>query len=817
MTDPAARSLQLHHVPLGIEDPYTVQPWERYPREPREGDAVTVSAVTRPPGAVSGVTVEVAPSEGSQFSVSALHAPYEGEGDRWEAMLGHFRAGTTVTYRLTASASDGEIARVGPFAFEPAKWHDLTRITTWEALHGGLRATLSDRNGTLSTLCLEAIAPDVLRLRLWPLAPETPPQAPEGLPFTTTEENGKVVVAPTNLRVELGIDDATLAIEWPDAAGGVTRLSTGCAGLAWLDAGDDHPHAVRLRLSLVDDEGLYATGERFDQFDRRGQRFDFRVYEQYKEQRARTYLPMPLLISSRGYALSVAGTRPFQMDAGAGASDVLEVTAEVSRRASACLEALIVVSKSPLEALQSYLQHTGLPVLPPDWAFGLWMSANDWNSQERVLAEVDRGVHEGVPGGVVVIEAWSDEETFYIWNDAQYRPVPAGRPPCLADFHFPGTGRWPDPKALIDELHRRGLRVVLWQIPLVKNPDEPHPQRSLDVEAIVRNRWCTLDAEGEPYRNPGWWFPGALLPDLTNPEALDWWLSRRRYLVEELGVDGFKTDGGEHIWGRDVQFADGRGGDEMINAFPVLYAAAYHRLLRDCGREDGLTFSRAGYAGSQRYPAHWAGDENSTWDAFRHSIIAGLSAAASGIPFWGWDIAGFSGEIPSGELYRRAWMMAAFCPIMQYHSEYNARREPSRDRTPWNIAERTGDPEVLPACRRYAQVRKWLLPYIAREARHTAATGRPVMCALCLAFSEDPACRVYPYQYLFGRDLLVAPTVEEGASFQRVYLPAGTWRDLWSERLFMGPAEVSVAVPPDHIPVFVRSGAASPLDRPFES
>jgi alpha-glucosidase (family GH31 glycosyl hydrolase) len=253
----------------------------------------------------------------------------------------------------------------------------------------------------------------------------------------------------------------------------------------------------------------------------------------------------------------------------------------------------------------------------------------------------------------------------------------------------------------------------------------------------------------------------------------------------------------------------------MINAFPVEYAAAYHRLLQECGRQDGMTFSRAGYAGSRRYPAHWAGDENSTWAAFRHSIVAGLSAGASGIPFWGWDIAGFSGDIPSGELYRRAWMMATFCPIMQYHSEYNAQREPSHDRTPWNIAELTGDGHVLPVCRFYAAVRRVLKPYIIREAQHTAASGRPLMCALPLAFPTDPACRAYPYQYLFGRDLLVAPTVEEGMMTQRVYLPEGEWRDLWTGEALVGPDELVVAVPPDHIPVFVRPGALPPLDQPL--
>jgi alpha-glucosidase (family GH31 glycosyl hydrolase) len=814
MIESASESLRLRHVPHGIEDPYVPQPWERCPREPITGDAVTVAAVTEPTGAARVVIAEVNVGGGDSFVIDARPVPHDGDGDRWEAVLGSFSTGTAVGYRLTAESEDGERASTDWFVFEPLAWHPLGAIASWEATSTQLQVTLTNGTDTPSALALEVLAPNVLRLRAWPRAPKIMPSRSGGLPLSTEADDERIVMRCSDVRIRLGLVNGSLSVEWPGESGDHRRLSSVRDGwLAWLAAPSGHPHAVRLGLLLTEDEALYGSGERFDQLDRRGCAFDFHVYEQYKDQGARTYLPVPLVLSSRGYVLFVTGTRPLQIDAGAIRKDVLEVTAEVGRDPAACLETLVFLATSPLDALQSYLQYVGLPVLPPDWAFGLWMSSNDWNDQRRVMSEVDRARREGIPGDVVIIEAWSDEETFYIWNDAEYLPISADRPPHLDDFRFPPEGRWPDPKGMIDEVHRRGMRILLWQIPLVKNPDVPHPQRSLDVEGMLRHRWCALDAVGEPYRNPGWWFPGALLPDLTNPDAVDWWLSRRRYLVEGLGVDGFKTDGGEHLWGRDLQFADGRKGDEMINAFPVIYAAAYHQLLRDCGREDGLTFSRAGFAGSQLYPAHWAGDENSTWDAFRHSIVAGLSAGASGLPFWGWDIAGFSGEIPSGELYRRAWMMATFCPIMQYHSEH-WQREPSRDRTPWNIAERTGDPDVLPVCRMYTAVRGQLRPYIAREARHTAATGRPLMCALCLAFPQDVTCRAFPYEYLFGRDLLVAPTVTEGAAVQRVYLPAGRWRDLWSHGFYDGPSEIVVDVAPDHIPVFARQGALPPLDRP---
>ena len=148
--------------------------------------------------------------------------------------------------------------------------------------------------------------------------------------------------------------------------------------------------------------------------------------------------------------------------------------------------------------------------------------------------------------------------------------------------------------------------------------------------------------------------------------------------------------------------------------------------------------------------------------------------------------------------------MAAFCPIMQYHSEFNQHREPCHDRTPWNIRARTGDQRVIPAFRHFVNTRHNLMPYIWQEAQHAARTGQPMMRALGLWHREAS-----PYQYFFGRDLLVCPVVEEGASAWSAYLPGGDWFDLWTGERFAGGRQVTVPAPLDCIPVFVRAGAMS--------
>jgi alpha-glucosidase (family GH31 glycosyl hydrolase) len=288
-----------------------------------------------------------------------------------------------------------------------------------------------------------------------------------------------------------------------------------------------------------------------------------------------------------------------------------------------------------------------------------------------------------------------------------------------------------------------------------------------------------------------------------------------RYLVEEVGVDGFKTDGGEHGWGTDLVYADGTHGGETNNRFPVLYTGAYHELMRSAGR-DPVTFSRAGFTGSQAFPCHWAGDEDSTWEAFRASISAGLSAGVSGVSYWAWDLAGFSGEVPDPELYLRSAAMAALSPIMQYHSEYNHHRTPSRDRTPWNVAERTGDARVVPLFRRFVELRERLVPYLSAEGRRSVEQGLPLMRALFLAWPDDARVWEFPEQYLLGDALLVAPVTAPGVTRQRAYLPAGAWVDPWSGERLAGAQVVEREAPLDRIPVFVQAAHAAELIEAFQ-
>ncbi|TDW92731.1 TIM-barrel domain-containing protein [Kribbella sp. VKM Ac-2566] len=569
-------------------------------------------------------------------------------------------------------------------------------------------------------------------------------------------------------------------------------------GVEWLVSADS-VHRARFELPLRPGDHLVGFGERYDHLDQRGKQLDAVVFEQYKAQGAhgRTYLPMPFAhVVNGGWGFHVRTSRRTWFS-----SDDRSLKVEVALGDEPVVD-LAVYEGSPTEVLTAFLDEVGRAEELPDWVFRLWASGNEWNTQDLVMARMDAHRDLDIPVGAVVIEAWSDEEGITIWRDAQYDVTTDGSAHKASDFNYPADGAWPSPKTMIDELHDRDIKVILWQIPLQKS-EFSTGQVAADADAMIRERHAVLEGNGTAYHNRGWWFPQALMPDLSVQRTRDWWTEKRRYLVEDLDVDGFKTDGGEHAWGHDLRYADGRLGDEGNNLFPVHYARAFGDLLRSAGKAP-VTFSRAGFTGSQAHGIFWAGDEDSTWEAFRSSITAGLTAASCGIVYWGWDLAGFSGPVPDAELYLRATAASAFLPIMQYHSEFNHHRRPLRDRTPWHVAETTGDDRIVPVFRAYAVLREKLVPYLAAQAARTIATDRPLLRPLFFDHADDQAIWRHPYQYLLGDDLLVNPVLEPGATTWTTYLPSGTWYDAWTGGS-VPSGRVTRDVPLDTIPVYSRT------------
>lgn len=566
---------------------------------------------------------------------------------------------------------------------------------------------------------------------------------------------------------------------------------------------------VRAALPLSANDRVVGFGERFHSVDQRREYVDAVVYEEYKGQGHRTYLPTPFaMIIGSNYGFYVNSSTPSRYDVGVTNPGLLKIEVDISSGQKKC--EIKGYFGDPSDILHQYLSEFALPKAPPNWIYKLWASSNEWNTQERVEKEIHSSIVNDIEIGVVVIEAWSDESTFTVFRDAQYAPNDGSQGLRSRDIHYPANGAWPDPKAMIDDLHAKNMKLLLWQNPLIKDKGEPGSQVDAIWNFAIENNLVVKDGDGNPYKVRGFWFRDALMPDLTDANVRMWWADLHRYLVTEMGVDGFKTDGGEHAWGSDLQYLDGRTGLEKNNLFPVAYAQTFHELFRS-SKKEGITFSRAGFAGSSSYPTFWAGDEDSTWDAYRASVRAGITASASGIFFWGWDIGGFSGDLPTSELYLRGTAMATFCPIMQFHSEFNHHQIPSNDRSPWNIAEQTGDVHVIPIFRKFTKVRNSLLSYLEAEGIEAIRSGRPIMAGLFFDYADDAEIWNVPYQYMLGRYILVAPVTQPGVLTWKVYLPEGNWIDFWTREVHQGATWVEADAPLDRIPAFVKEEAAGSI------
>lgn len=582
---------------------------------------------------------------------------------------------------------------------------------------------------------------------------------------------------------------------------------------------DQHGDVYNAQLHLkFPGTAVYGLGEKYDAVNQIGKKPLNYVVEQFANQGDKTYIPIPFMFTDAGVSFLQKSSYPSSFDFTNQDQDHwIDLDIFASCPKTGVLFEATAHTGTPAHLLSKYTDETGAAVLPPKWAFGPWMSSNGWNTQKEALEQIQMMKETAIPSTVMVLEAWSDEETFYIWNDAQYTPRKDGGEIRYSDFTFPEDGKWPNPKEFCDTLNKNGVKLVLWNIPVIKYEAAPHGvQLDLDWEYAQENELCLKNADGSPYHITEMWFGNSLIPDFTNPKTREWWFNCRRYLVEELGVVGFKTDGGEFLFDPDAYFYDGRTVAQAHNDFPNMYEAAYHELLKSCG---GITFSRAGYTGAQRYPIHWAGDQLSTFSELKSQLTAGLSAGLTGIPFWSFDIGGFAGNFPTTELYLRSAAFGAFAPVMQFHSEPRGgqyymveRNHWNNDRSPWNMAIANADDSIVPIYRLFANLRMNLLPYIWQEAQHSSKTSRPMMSHLIYDYSDDNNVRNIEDEYMFGRDLLVAPVIMEGAQGRDIYLPEGKWYDLWTGESYDGKQTISYDCPIDKIPVFVKNGAAIPVN-----
>lgn len=341
------------------------------------------------------------------------------------------------------------------------------------------------------------------------------------------------------------------------------------------------------------------------------------------------------------------------------------------------------------------------------------------------------------------------------------------------------AAKFPDPKAMVDRLHEQGFKVTLWVPPFFD------PASVVFADANARNFLVRHPATGDPYLTRWWQGYGGLL-DVSNREALDWWLANLQRLQTDYGIDGFKFDGGE---GNFLP-------PESVTALPMSRRQYADRYVQWVAQHFAWTEVRAGWR-SQRHGLffrEW--DKWSRWglDNGLHSVLTqALTLSVIGYPFILPDMIGgnaYSGERPDAELLIRWTQLTALLPAMQFSIP------------PWLY-----DSETDAICRRYAVLHSELAPYIHSLVDHTIRDGTPIVRPLFWHAPADVTATMLDDQFLLGDLLLVAPVLKAAQRTRNVYLPAGQWRDRWTGTVFDGPHWLeNYAAPLETLPLFERLG-----------
>jgi alpha-glucosidase (family GH31 glycosyl hydrolase) len=505
---------------------------------------------------------------------------------------------------------------------------------------------------------------------------------------------------------------------------------------------------------------LFGLGEGGPQFDRRGSTDAMRSGQGgYKLRTHGGRVPIPWIIGASGWAIFFH--QPF------GTFDLNGAQAKfqpASRSAALPLDLFFVASPDPATIMAEYARITGHAEMPPLWSFGYQQSHRTLASREEVLAEAKTFREKKLPCDALIYlgtgfcpSGWNTENGSFVWNSRVF----------------------PDPKQMLDELHKDNFRAVMHVVIL-----------SDRLHGTVHDP-CSVSRFDEE-------------------EASCHWDAHRKDFAQ--GVDGWWPDEGDPLDSRSRLVRN-----RMYWEGPQL----------DRPRERPYALHRNAYAGMQRYASFlWSGDVYSTWETLKTHVPIALNTALSGIPYWGTDIGGF---VPTpeftAELYVRWFQFGAFCPLFRSHGRAWKLRLPwgwnTGDPGPVEINNYNGaaipdasqlhDARVEPICRKYLELRYRMLPYLYSAVHECATKGMPIMRALWLHFPDDPKAVECGDEYLWGRSVLVAPVVEKGATTRRVYLPRSNWYDFWSGERLAGGREISRPVNLETMPLFVREGSILPL------
>jgi alpha-D-xyloside xylohydrolase len=460
-------------------------------------------------------------------------------------------------------------------------------------------------------------------------------------------------------------------------------------------------------------------------------------------------------------------------------------------RATRQMDYWITAGDDPKDILTKYTAVTGHAPMFPENLMGLWQCKLRYRTQDEVLTVARRYRQEGIKIDQIVID-------FFHWT-------------VQGDWKFDKT-YWPDPMAMIDELHSMGIRVIVSVWPSVDRRSEnfaPMMERGLLIRT-ERGAAQTYDYQGD-----------CVEIDPFNPETRKyiWEVCKRNYA--DLGIDGFWLDNSEPDYGvydfENYRYCEGSA-LTCSNLYPQMFSRAFFEPMSEERKEIPVNLLRCGWAGSQKYGnVIWSGDVPSTFEAFREQLQAGLNIGLAGIPWWTTDIGGFMTDDVNDpdflQLLIRWYQFAVYSAVLRMHGDRGPYNIPPLDDRDWGGGYlHTGQPNELWSygeenyriMRKYYDVRIALHDYIRSLYEEAHETGAPLIRTMFFEFPQDKKCWDLQDQYMFGTKYLVAPILYLNQFEREVYLPEGKWKNVNTGEILEGEQTITAKAPIDEIPVFEK-------------
>lgn len=541
-------------------------------------------------------------------------------------------------------------------------------------------------------------------------------------------------------------------------------------------------------ISLRPGERIYGLGEKNGSINRVGHQFKMWNSDNpcYQVDKDPLYKSIPFFMSSEGYGIYFDNTFKTTYHFGTESADNYLFATPGGE-----MIYYFIYGPSYKQIIGRYMNLTGHPIMPPDWALGFSQSRG-MLTNEKLTREIANGFRKRqIPCDIIFQDiGWTQYLQDFNWRKENYM----------------------DPVKMLDDLENQGFKVIVSQDPVVSQANKKQWNEADSLGYFVKDI-----RTGKSYDMPWPWGGNCGVVDFTNPAVADWWGNYQQKVIDQ-GVRGFWTDMGEPAWSNEeatdrlnMKHYLGMHA-EIHNVFGLTWDKVVTEEFEKHNPNTRIfQMTRSAFAGMQRYTFGWSGDagngEDVTkgWKKLAGQIPLALSAGMGGIPFWSCDISGYCGDITDyqaeGELYTRWIQFGVFNPISRAHHEGNNAVEP------WRFG-----PKVEAICKKAIERKYQLFPYIYSYARKAHDTGLPLMRALMLEYPDDPETANLNTEFLFGKELLVAPVTEEGAASKKVYLPEGKWIDFHHpETIYDGKQWIDYPVSLETTPLFVRKGSIVPM------